>query len=127
MKFSKSVTILGTNVFVDDSIFSLLHMNATYPNAMVMDNQIWVTIALLEESNEMQEVMIAHELGHIHHKHSRKEHMVSDEIEADEYAISIMGKGTVFNVMKDVFSKIGHTGDTRSMSELIVRMIAIGE
>ena len=116
------IIILDNPIFVGDNVFISAGMDIIHPNAIVINDKVWVNKAFLRASDEIQKAMVAHELGHIHYKHTGNQRHITEEIEADLYASLLVGKESVLNILQSAFFIAARSSHIEGMSETMVRI-----
>lgn len=72
-----------------------------------------------ELSEDEQYAIVCHEAGHIHYKHDWRVRKLENELQADAYAVAIVGRDTMLSTLNKILSR------KRRDKELIARINAI--
>lgn len=72
-----------------------------------------------ELSEDEQYAIVCHEAGHIHYKHDWRVRKLENELQADAYAVAIVGRETMLSTLNKILSR------KRRDKELIARINAI--
>lgn len=124
-----NIEILNEKVIVSDMIFLFDKMDITAPNAAVdKNNKIWANTAFLREPFDMQESIIAHEIGHKRLGHiSSSKRTLKGELQADLYAACLVGKDIILKMLNRTFDDAVIIFDTFSTVEFAMRIKILGE
>lgn len=72
-----------------------------------------------ELSEDEQYAIVCHEAGHMHYKHDWRVRKLENELQADAYAVAIVGRETMLSTLNKILSR------KRRDKELIARINAI--
>lgn len=72
-----------------------------------------------ELSEDEQYAIVCHEAGHIHYKHDYRVRKLENELQADAYAVTIVGRDTMLSTLNKILSR------KKRDKELIARINAI--
>lgn len=72
-----------------------------------------------ELSEDEQYAIVCHEAGHMHYKHDWRVRKLENELQADAYAVAIVGRDTMLSTLNKILSR------KRRDKELIARINAI--
>lgn len=111
------VSVIGVyspiTVAVSNSLYASANYDAYGNVIMVYDKNF------AELSEDEQYAIVCHEAGHIHYKHDWRVRKLENELQADAYAVAIVGRDTMLSTLNKILSR--KKGD----KELIARINAI--
>lgn len=111
------VSVIGVyspiTVAVSNSLYASANHDAYGNVIMVYDKNF------AELSEEEQYAIVCHEAGHMHYKHDWRVRKLENELQADAYAVAIVGRDTMLSTLNKILSR--KKGD----KELIARINAI--
>lgn len=118
----KTWNVNGVNVIGVYSPVTVATSKALYASANhdAYGNVVMVYDKNFAELSEDEQYAIAcHEAGHIHYKHDWRVRKLENELQADAYAVAIVGRDTMLSTLNKILSR--KKGD----KELIARINAI--
>lgn len=118
----KTWNVNGVNVIGVYSPVTVATSKALYASANydAYGNVIMVYDKNFAELSEDEQYAIAcHEAGHIHYKHDWRVRKLENELQADAYAVAIVGRDTMLSTLNKILSR------KRRDKELVARISAI--
>lgn len=111
------VSVIGVYSPITVSIANSLYASANYDAygnvVMVYDKNF------AELTEEEQYAVACHEAGHLYYKHDGRVRKLENELQADAYAVAIVGKKTMISTLKKILAR------KRKDEELVARINAI--
>jgi Zn-dependent protease with chaperone function len=118
----KTWNVNGVNVIGVYSPVTVATSKALYASANydAYGNVVMVYDKNFAQLSEDEQYAIAcHEAGHIHYKHDWRVRKLENELQADAYAVSIVGRDTMLSTLNKILSR------KRRDKELVARINAI--